>query len=645
MVETSLNESAGLDIPTGEEITKQVLGWIDDVMKGRLQVGRWLKMAVVRYKKDIQRCRRKNSRWIFDEQSAIDAIQFFPTFLVHTKGVQFAGKPFHLSPLQMFIVWQLFGFRDRETGYRRFTKLFVTVARKWGKSTFVAGLAIYLFYFAYPIEPGAEILCAATKEEQASIVHKQAVHMIEKSPSLYEPAQVWQNADRYKSVELAGAPWNGSVFKPVGSDSKKSDGWNANVIIKDELHAWQKRLHTGLKDRLETCQGARANPLDITISTNGDELSYFFNEDLADAQRTLELASQGNHDNDRLLAIVCMLDEKRPCPCHGKKPRCRKCRCTRCKKGKLEDGSACKCDSKPTGVIAEDDIFEESNWVKANPDIGIAPTWDYMREQAARAKRQPSFKSAFRRYHCNLQTSNRVKLISNEAWGRCPIRQMDWKDAEAVCGAFDIGIRDDLAAVVTAGRFPPHPNRPKRPRYAFKCQSYCPDTANRNLLEDPFPTWVEDGWLIATHGSAVDFDAIRAQIVQFATELGCPQWRFDPFNAHQLGQQLVNDEGLQAVEFRQTAQNYNEPLREFQRAVAEGEIIHDGNPILTWAIGHAIGRSGRDDRIMPDRDKSTEKIDIFVAVIMAFSGVMLGMNPESTYQPGDYYLDNKLEIG
>lgn len=587
--------------------------WIQAVLNGEVVASRWVQLACLRHLKDLER--QENDPdfcWVFREDLAQTAIDFFPTFLKHTKG-EFSQQPFELSDDQKFIIWVVFGWRHPEKETRRFVRSFITAARKWGKTSFVAGVAVLLLYFDYPFEADAEGYVAATKEQQASICHKQAAKFIENNPHLLKHARLFRNRDRYQSIILEGPPFLGSTFVPVGSDSNTSDGWNPHFVIKDELHAW-KDHHKGLKDRLETGGGARRQPLDMTVSTNGDENSRFFIAEDNAATSMLEAVERDEFIADRLFAYVARIDEQRPCSC----------------------GSGCvNCHE---GMIPADDPFDEECWPKANPNIGITPSWEFMREQAARAQREPDWKSNFLRFHCNIQVESKVQLINTVAWAENITRHVDWSKAEQVCGAFDFGWRDDLSAFGAVGRF----REGDRIYYVGEVHSFVCENGKRNLNDEPWGGWIADGWLTRTEGNTTDFAVFKRDLLEFASNIGCKNWRFDAYSARQFGTELVNDHGLNAAEFKQTVHSYHEPLIDFIAQVNAGNMLHLGDPLLAWCVGNAVGRKNHDGKMMPDRLKSKDKIDPFVVLVMAFSGA----RPVSAENPkvSDYYETNTLEI-
>ena len=155
------------------ETEKDVQLYIDSVIEGSINCGKLERLAVQRHINDLESGHERGL--YFDAEAAQLALDFFP-ILKHSKG-QWGGRPFLLQGWQKFIVWGLFGWKN-EDGYRRFATAYNEIARKNGKSTFAAGLG--LLALVLDKERGAEVYTAATKLDQAKIIHEEAERMVQK---------------------------------------------------------------------------------------------------------------------------------------------------------------------------------------------------------------------------------------------------------------------------------------------------------------------------------------------------------------------------------------------------------------------------------------------------------------------------------
>lgn len=225
--------------------------YAEDVITGRIPVGRLVKLACERHIEDMANGRERGI--YFDEGAANWAIEFF-TKLQHSKG-EWAGGSFELAPWQAFIVGSLFGWKQQD-GRRRFRVAYCEVARKNGKTTLAAGIGLLLAFFDG--EPGAEVYAAATKRDQAKIAWGDARAMVLASAPLKQRINVL--------VGNLHSETNRSKFEPLGADTDGMDGLNIHGVIIDELHAHKTRA---MWDVIQTATGARRQPLTFAITTAG----------------------------------------------------------------------------------------------------------------------------------------------------------------------------------------------------------------------------------------------------------------------------------------------------------------------------------------------------------------------------------------
>lgn len=639
--------------PVPFDPAQYVQDYIDGVMNGSIVVGRFVKMCVERHVDDLKHGHERGL--VFSPEKAIETILFFATCLRFTKG-EMATKPFLRmsdilegkfkygecsnfvpSPNQAFILWCIYGWRWKATGYRRFTTAYITAGRKWGKSEFGAGVAIKHGIADDPPEPGARVIIAATKKEQAfDLTWKQARQMVESSPALRSVIDTYQ----YALVTENKGPQPFSSIKAIGSNSKTSDGFDASCIVLDELHAWEAKKHGDFYDKLVTATGSRRQPLMLMITTAGNEQSTIWNSKDAFYCRVLESALEGTHVADHVFAFIARLDEERPCKCGTPKA--------------LADCPLCK----GKGTIPMDDLYDETNWPKANPNFPHTPTLKALREDAANAKLDPHQANAWKQYHCNMKSSSLSQFISSNVWLSCGDIGIDedWSKAEVVAGGVDIGTRDDLASMAVVGKFRITRDVQKllierllqilsgvkdkdihaqamhdklcrgqaAPMYRYRCKSWSWTGNNvllRNLDREPWAGWKQTGQLKVSQNIAVDLEEFQDAIISTGKLYKVKAFRADPNNAAQLLQNLEKA-GFEAVEHRQSYQMYNEPLQEFLRVVQLGIFNYDipTSTLLTWAIGNSVVRKNNfRNEIMLDKEKSPDKIDPAVATVMAFA--------------------------
>lgn len=604
-----------------------------DVMTGKLVTGRLVRLAVMRYLDDKKNAGSRG--YYFSEAAANDVLNFYP-MCCHTQGSRWSNQPIQLEPWQKFIIWNLFGWRCEDDDTRRFRKAFIEVARKNGKTTMVAPLAIYMMLCDFmpgvegPSESGAQGYCAATKEDQAKLLFKEVVRMLRSSPELREMVKIGQIGITQRVVKFEAT--GGSEFTALGSDSDSQDGFNIHLAIRDELHAWRER-HRGLAEKLDSADGSRDQPLVVTITTAGDELSTLWSEDHDRAEAAVSAVLTGDHHSDEVFSFIAAIDvQEFPCfECLGSD-------CPHC---------------HGTGTVPKDDPFEDAACVaKANPNSGVSKSVKTLSLKLEEARNFPHKRNEFLRYQCNVRVAAIEKAVLPEVWAACAGDLSDWQQASRIHGGFDLGRSNDMAAAGLVARFDEADDDGKaflrfevRGR-AWTCQDR-PETVRTNQIE----RWIEAGILGESDGDQVRFGDVEDWIASESSIVGARTWAFDPNFALRSAQRLQEEFGLTIFKFTQSAYHYNEAVRTFLKALTAKHIVngkevrgltHDGDPVLAWMVNNLVIRRDQKDHWMPDKGSSPQKIDLAVALLMALSECIF--SDGNATPSGKFYETNPLEF-
>lgn len=489
----------------------------------------------------------------FDHDAESRVYAFFEQYLRHSKG-EFAKKPFVLQEWQAFIVGSVFGWK-REDGTRRFRTAYDEEPRKNGKSTRLAGIGLYMT--TADGESGAEVYSAATKKDQAKIVWGEAKNMVLASPELRARTRVF--------AANMNVPALGAKFEPLGADSDSLDGLNISCAIVDELHAHKSR---DLWDVLETATGARRQPLIYAITTAGrNKLSVCW--ELRDyACKVLE----GIVQDDSFFAIIFTID----------------------------DG---------------DDWSDPKVWGKANPGLGVSVKVDDLQRKVEKARHLPAAQNAFKRLHLNVWTEGAGSWLDIEAWDENG-QEVDPDDlvGRECFGGLDLSTTTDITAFVKV--FPPvEEDEPWKVLARFWVPAE--NIAKRAKTDRvPYDVWREQGYIEATPGNVVDYRAVGAGIIADAQAFDLREVAYDRFNSSQLVTELM-DEGLTMVPFGQGFVSMAAPTRELEKLVISGLLAHGGNPVLRWMASNVVVVEDPAGNMKPAKNKSSEKIDGIVALIMA----------------------------
>ena len=560
------------NVPTPREMVEQ---YVDDVLSGRVVAGRYVKLACARYRYDQETCRERGLR--FDSKIATRCVQFFPAVLRHYKG-EWAGEPFHLDAWQAFCVWNLFGWRRESDGLRRFKRAYVTVARKNGKTTIAAGVALLCTYFDEPAEPGAETYFIATKKDQSLIGFHDCVSMIGAAGTLSKRTKIRKSP---QSISYVAAS---SYIKPLSSEANL-DGLNPHCVIEDELHAWSERMRDA-KEKMESGSGARRQPLILQVTTAGSDDSIIWIEEDKHACNALEAVEARQVYDDETFAFIARIDD-------------------------------------------EDDPFDESCWVKANPNLGTSVKLSYLRDAASAAKQRPEKLGQFVRYHCNRKHERSDKPITSPRWRR-GAQPVEIADGAYCHGGIDLGRTNDwCAAAIVAPRYEDTEQGKVATRYDIVSKAWCCREGGFAADAEPFRGWHRAGLLEICEGTSIDHLAVKEWVIQQSKRLNVATWAYDPQFAKSFGMSLKDEHGINVFEFTQAPAYYHEPCRAFLDALDAGIIHHGDDPVLSWQAKNLVFRTNHKGLQMPDKSDTKHKIDGVVAMLMAFSECMYAAKQES----------------
>ena len=551
--------------------------YMDDVLEGRIPACRYLILAVERQRNDM--LTRDGIDLNFDPAAAQLAIDFIEN-LQHSKG-QWAGQKLLLQPWQKFICWCIFGWK-RLDGSRRFRIAYNEVARKNGKSTFAAAIGLLLLLMDG--EQGAEIYSAATKMDQAKVIHKEAMRMVKASQDLRDFFGVGCHVNNIH-VEKTN-----STFEPLGADARTLDALNISGAMIDELHAHRD---SSVWDVIRSAVGSRRQPLLFAITTAGFSMQSFCYEQRDYAVKVLE----GIIDDDSLFAIIFTLD--------------------RDDNGELLD-----------------DWKDETCWVKANPNIEVSVSIEDMRDMCKEAIESPTKRNNFLVKKLNIWTAQTVTWINLEKWSACnEVVDVKLLAGKECCLGIDLASTTDIAASVKL--FPWDDGK-----YVAVCRFYVPKDrvlARQRKDRVPYQKWADEGYITLTPGNVIDYATIRADLYS-DMEIYQPQyiaydrWGFEGFRQGAIADGV--DEDLW-ISFGQGFASMSGPMKALETLYLSGKLIHNGNPVLAWMAANLAASTDPADNYKPDKKKSSEKIDGMVALIMAL-GVATSqpVKEESIYEGG-----------
>ncbi|MBK8477781.1 MAG: hypothetical protein IPL39_16195 [Opitutaceae bacterium] len=376
-------------------------------------------------------------------------------------------------------------------------------------------------------------------------------------------------------------PWTGST--PHG-------------CLIDELHAWKDR---GLWDVMDSGLGARRQPLMFQISTEGEEIpgsniegrKSIFDEQMAMVKSILEDATFADSTGADYFGVIYTIDD-------------------------------------------DDDPMDEAAWFKANPNLGVSKSIEYMRGQAMKASQSPGKLRDFMMKQLDKRRGKSADgWLSLEKWDACTgVRLSQSEILARVAGkrvflGFDASRSQDLAAVAVLW---------------FEGENACVawlfftpgDTLAERERADraPYAEWVKAGWMTVTEGNITDYRRIEADTIALLRTANAQAFWYDPSHGHECALEIRDEVGMtdtlkredgsewhQVSALAQTWGNFSRPYREIERRVIGGTLQHFGNPVARWNVQNAVPHIGPSENIMLHKGRSRGRIDGAVALGMGFA--------------------------
>ncbi len=509
---------------------------------------------------------------MFDTVKAEKAVRFIE-LLSHTGD--FHGHRFELFPWERQIVWDIFGTMNQR-GLRQFRNCYIEIPKKNGKSELLGAIANKHLFDRD--EPNGEIYGCAGDRSQASIIFDTAVEMILQEPTLKRMVDksMVRIRDSYKLIENRDT---GTSYKVLSAESFTKHGYRPSIVLFDELHVQPNR---DLWDTMTKGSFlARRQPLLWVITTAGDDP---------------DRVSIGWEIHDKAESII----------------RAR------------EAGDRSKDIETWYPVIYSyqgEDIYNEENWRKANPSLGLSLQVDDLREIAAEAKLSPADERTFR--WLNLNQWITTKLSS---W--LPIDLFDatvgeWSrnellGAECYVGG-DFSTTTDLSA--TCLIFPPQEWEETGPdgtitrgfndwRVIWDC--WIPeDNMRERIREDhvPYDKWAAQGWIMPTSGNVIDYTRIENRIVEYKNLYKIVELPFDLSFAAMLVQRLQQEHNMVVVDAPQTYQQLTDPMNQIEVLLRNKQMTHEANPVARWCFGNTSISKNGNAQIKYVKERKGKKLD------------------------------------
>lgn len=498
------------------------------------------------------------TKYVFNKNKANRVIGYIENVCRHSKG-KWAGKPITLELWQKAYVEAIYGFVDEDTGLRKYHKAVLFVAKKNGKSTLGAGLGLY--GLTSDDEGGAEIYSIARVKDQAKAIWLEAKRMVNKSPNLKKRLKTNIQGIYYND--------NDALFVPLASETNSLDGKNVHYCLADEVWAWEDM---GLLDIMQDGMSAREQPLMLEFSTMGTVRGRVFDQEYEYCEKVIKgyLGQEGGIVDETILPIIYELD-------------------------------------------SIDEWQDEECWYKANPNLNVSKSLDYMREKVNKAKNSPIQLVNLLCKDFNVrQNSQSAWLTYEELNNEATYNEDEMKDIYCI-GGCDLSSCSDLTCSTLLWG--------KDNQLFVKQMYWIPeDYIDKKISEDkiPYDKWKALGWLRTSKGSKVDYSDVTGWFNEQIDKYGLrPLWiGYDRWSASYWCDEMISY-GYEMQQVIQGAKTFSVPMKQMKALLNEKKINYNNNPILKWCLSNMSIKSDINENIQPIKENPRQRIDGAVSLIDA----------------------------
>jgi len=498
----------------------------------------------------------------YDKRKADHAVSFIENLKL-TKG-QWAGKKFELIDWQEKLIRNIFGIVDKKSNTRQFLSAFIETSKKSGKSALAAAVALYLL--CADGEMSGEIYSCAADRKQAAIVFDVAKDMVIQSPALMKRVKIIDSQKRIVYYPTR------SIYQVLSSDVATKFGYSVHGCIFDELLAQPNRK---LFDVMTKGAGiARKQPLNFIITTAGSDKNSICYEV---HKKAMDILAGRRKDPSFYPMVFCTPNDA--------------------------------------------DWTDPRVWRKSNPSLGVTFSEKDLNMMCEDAKSNPADEMFFRQFFLCQWTSSNQRWMPMDKWDLCNF-SIDPEELKGrVCyGGLDLSSTSDITAFVLV--FPPEDEEDKYQVLPF---FWLPEeTLVKRVKKDsvPYDIWHQKGLLNITEGNVVHYGFIEKFIERLGEKYNIREIVYDRWGATQMSQNLEGM-GFTVIPFGQGFKDMSPPTKELMRLVLSKMIAHGGHPVLRWMADNIVVKTDPAGNIKLDKEKSSEKIDGIIALIMGLARAMV----------------------
>ena len=527
-------------------------------------------------KKNIQSCQRhlddmelKVLNYYFDVEKANKVIKFIELLPVPKTMEQMELKQF-----QCYIIGSLFGWVNEE-GNRRFTKGYISMSRKQGKTLLLSGIAMYDLLLGKEPKFERTIGVVSNTQKQANLVWDDAKTQLEAlrkiSPNTRDKTKITPSIHELTNVN------DRSIIKSYSREADNLEGAQISTGIIDEAHLLKdSKVYNGIRRG----QTLLKNPSLYYISTAGENLNVPFYEEYQYITKVLNK----EETNDRYFIFCAEQD-------------------------------------------SEDEIHDSDTWIKSNPlleDEVLAETIvNNLKEEVTEGIAKGEINSLLVKSFNLWRQASKDTFIQFQDWQKGFTEDEIDITGKDVYFGIDLSRQDDLSAIGII--FPMGDKKYFVDSHVFiGFKNSIQEKTQRDKID--YMKLIDNGQatMTNTESGIINYEQIINWLVDYiqSNNLNVKGIMFDPWNAQSFVAKMEQDYDFDLIEVGQNFKNMSPSLKQFRLSVFEKKILHNGNPNLNLAINNAIVMRDHEDNIKIDKQISRNKIDALVAVAIGFTMAM-----------------------
>lgn len=566
-------------------MTDRAIKYAQSVVDGKTLAGKLVIKACDRFLNDLQRQKRDDFPYFYSRDYAKKVIQFVESL------PQTNGDPLTLEPFEVFILANIYGWRQKDDQSLRFNRILLSEARKNGKSFLLAAIGVVSLLMEKQPARNRQILFTANSSQQAHLAFDMMCDQLEnlRRKSTYLRGRVKVNKQKVEDLET------GSFAVPLSTDHHSTDGYNPTLGIVDEYH---QARDDSILNALKSGMIQQDNGILAIISTAGFNLNSPFKKEWDYAAEVLN----GKIKNDRYFAVMYSLDSPK-------------------------------------------EIYDQKNWIKANPLMSNPKIAKTMKEQIQNdldvAVKQENINNVLVKNGNLFVAQSSDSFLSTQDWQRGLIKDAPDIHGHDVYIGCDLSKRGDLTAV--SWMVPVGDQKFYVDSHAF-VGTYGGITQKSKTDGIDYRKAEKRGECdISTLDSGViDYPAIFDWICQFVGDydLNVKYIAYDPYNWKEL---LASFEraGFPQLEVIQSRANLSLPIRSFKEELLKGHILHRDNQLLAYNVDNTIIKYNQNNEPLLDKTRNANKIDCMAALLDAYFAGMDYYEKQANNEDRNAYYTSK----